>query len=124
VRVQAAWVSGICRIVSGITELVSANGGGGYQSSNATAVCELGGPFSYSLGSIGYEIMGSVESFSNGEGVSGKTYSLGAGRGASFTQGISDTFVLAFPQNSPVAKAVNPILDFMNEHNLPWQLGL
>jgi hypothetical protein len=106
-----------------LTQLLSANFSGGYQSSNATAVCELGGPFSYSLGSIGFGIFGSRESFSNGEGVSGKTYSLGRGAGLSFTQGTSDTLVLAFPQNSPVAKVVNPVLDFMNQHNPIWNLG-
>lgn len=94
------------------------------QSSNATTVCELGGPFSYKTASAGLLVSGSVESFTNGEGVSGKTYSLGSGTGVSFTGGTSETVVVAFGQDSGVAKVFNPVLDSLNQANLLWQLGL
>jgi RHS repeat-associated protein len=107
-----------------LTNALAEAGHVAYQSSNASEVCGLAGPFEYEHAEVGFGLTVGAESFTNGS-VEGKAYEVGDGDGftASITHGESETVVIRFPKGSVVADIANPILDYMNEHNLLWQLG-
>jgi RHS repeat-associated protein len=117
-------VAAIERNPAGLLALVSGSVTGGYQSSNASNVCELGGQFSYTQGTLGFGLSVGYEGFSNGAGVSGQTYNVGRGTGASLTHGTSETTVIGFSSGSAVGQIANPLLDALNRSNPLWQLGL
>jgi RHS repeat-associated protein len=99
--------------------------GGSYQRSNAATIDGLRGPFTgvqstATFGVWGFSVAAAYETFSDGAGVTGTTYTVGGGAGGvpslSIDGTISSTLVIPIPAGE-AADVINTIIDAANTVN-------